>query len=93
MNNIISIQMCFREQVGMAIQAYCYRKGLPHGSVDGKMRDEVHRLTARFFRYCGKNMAQERLWTQDDLVSLVGVIIEAYDAGYTQRNGEDAGER
>ena len=93
MNNVISIQMSFRDQVELAIQAYCYRKDLSHGSVVGKMRDEVHKLTACFFRYCGKNMAQERLWTQDDLVSLVGIIVEAYDAGYTQRNSEDTGER
>lgn len=84
MNNVISIQMCFRDQVELAIQAYCYRKGFPHGCVSGEMRKEIHSQVARFFKYSSKNLAMERLWSQDDLVTLVGIVADAYEAGRRQ---------
>ena len=92
MNTIISLQMHLSDQVDLAIQAYCYRTNKPHGYVDSAFRGFIHAQVGRFFRYCGKNMATERYWTKDDLVSLVGAIAEAYETGYLQCQRENKGE-
>ena len=89
MNTVISLQMCLSDQLDLAIQAYCYRT---RGYVDSTLRGVIHAQAGRFFKYCGKNMANERYWTKDDLVSLVGAIAEAYETGYLQCQRENEGE-